>query len=330
MITRLPPEPLRGRAAALFELASPEGFTARVSAGGARLVAFCYPDGTDVVVGPVKAEDFAGPDTFAGCTCGRVANRISDASFMLDGERHHLSANHGAHQLHGGDDGFHNRIWDASADGDAVRFTLASPDGDQGYPGALSVSCTFALNGSTLSCAMEATTDRPTIINLTNHAYWNLAGSGPIADHTLQVEAERYCVAEAALVTGEVRACAGTPYDFREGRRLGAALDALDDGIDNNFCLRGARGTLRPAGSLAHGPTGRSMAVSTTECGLQIYTANHFGDGSRGKNGGNPRRFHAIAMEPQAWPDAPNREGFPSIVLRPGEVYAHRIEWRFA
>ena len=322
-------ETVSGQKAALHELRSDEGYTARVSAFGARLVAFCYPDGTDVVVGPTRARDFTGPDVYAGCTCGRVANRISGASFMLDGKQHHLAANHGAHQLHGGPDGFDNRIWAAEQSGRDVRFTLTSPDGDQGFPGTLNVVATYTLKGSTLACRLEATTDAPTIVNLTNHVYWNLGGRGHIGDHRLTMAAPRYCVAENALVTGEVRDCGGTPLDFREGRSLADTLRDLPGGIDNNFCLTGQRGALRHAGTLAHPPSGRRMDIRTSECGLQIYTANHFGAGSRSKRGAKPQRFHAIAMEPQAWPDAPNREGFPSIVLRPGETYGHVMEWQF-
>lgn len=329
-VADLGPERFDGRAAPRFELRSPQGFRAVVSAFGARLVSFHYPDGTDVVVGPDRAAGFTGPDVFAGPICGRVANRISGASFVLDGERHNLVANLGEHQLHGGPDGFHNRIWDHAIAGPAIRFSLESPDGDMGYPGALTVVATYELKGTTLSCLLEAETSKPTIINLTNHAYWNLGGSGHIGSHHLTIDADRYCVAEAALVTGEVRDCVDTPYDFRNGRLLADALGDLPDGIDNNFCLEGARGTLRPAGILEHPASGRRMAISTSECGLQIYTANHFGRDSRGKTGDAPGRFHAIAMEPQAWPDAPNRAGFPSIILRPGERYAHRMEWAFS
>ena len=329
-IAALAAESLHGQPAPLFELRSSAGFTARISAAGGRLVTLAYPDGTDVVVGPEKLDDFTGPDLYAGALCGRVANRISHAAFMLDGTRHHLLVNRGDLQLHGGPDGFHNRVWACDVRGDSLLLTLASPAGDQGYPGTLHVTATYALTGSTLSCVMEATTDAPTIVNLTNHVYWNLAGGGPVGEHTLQMEADRYCVAEAALVTGELRDCAGSAFDFRSARKLNEAFAAVPEGIDHNFCLTGERGRLRLAGVLEHPASGRRMELSTSECGLQIYTANHFGEGSHGKNAKLPGRHHAIAMEPQAWPDAPNRAGFPSIVLRPGEVYTHGMEWKFS
>jgi aldose 1-epimerase len=326
----LEPDTLNGAPIARFELRSDAGFSALVSAHGARLLSLSYPDGKDVVVGPSLAAHFIGADAYAGPVCGRVANRLFNAEFMLDGAVHKVAANLGAHQLHGGPNGFNSRVWSAETDGGGVAFSLVSPDGDQGFPGEMHATAHYALAGGTLSCELSAATDKPTIVNLTNHAYWNLGGDPTIAGHWLEMPSKTYCVTEnAGMVTGEVRDTAGSPYDFTRGRRLGDALAELP-GIDNHFDLDGAPGPLRHAATLVDMASKRRMELHTTEAGVQIYTGNHLGAETRGKHGGPLQRFGAIAMEPQARPDAPNRAGWPSIVLRPGETYRHRIEWRFS
>jgi aldose 1-epimerase len=289
---------------------------------GARLVSV-FVSGVDVVAGGGDDAQFMAGDWTAGAVCGRFAGRISHARFELDGVTHRLVPNMGAHQLHGGPDNFAIRNWDMTQKKDAVCFTLSSPDGDQGFPGALDASATYALSGSTLSLELEARTTNPTVINLTNHAYWNLAGGGSAFDHEMQIDGDHFLpLNDLLLPSGEIKAVAGTRWDFQKLREVGEAYD-------NCWQLKGKRGAMKQALVLRDPASRRRMEVWTTECGVQMYTAIHWNEGMPGRNG--PLQQHgAIAIEPQNFPDAPNHRNFPSAVLRPGEVYRNRIEWRFS
>ena len=296
-------------------------FKASFSNLGAKLVSM-HVNGVDVVVGPGNDAEALAHDAYTGSVTGRYAGRITKARFELDGREVKLVPNVNEDQLHGGPKNFCNSVWDSTPVDNGIRFTLHSPDGDQGFPGALDVSATYHLVNNVLSLDFEATTSKPTVINLTNHAYWNLAGSGSGLDQEVEMPADHYLPLQGPkLPTGEIREVTGTLFDFRKLRKVGQPYDTC-------FCLTGKRGTLRKGLTLRDPKSGRVMEVYTTDTSIQFYTADHFGPTMPGKYG--PQAQHnSIAIEPQNYPDAPNHKNFPSSVLRPGEVYRHRIEWRF-
>lgn len=315
-----------------LELTSDAGLEARFAPFGARLISLTIPDKggkpVDVVAGHETGDAFKTGDRSANAVVGRFANRIKDARFTLDGATYQLIANERQNQLHGGPEGFHRRDWEVEQKKDMIVFSTMSQDGDQGYPGELSVRASFAFSGATLVLVLEARTTKPTVINLTQHGYWNLAGSDTIADHLLQIAANgRTPVDKELIPDGTIAKLDGTPYDFREPRPVSQAL-GLPIGLDDNFCLTGHRHELHFAAAIE--AAGRRMEVHTTEPGLQVYTANHHGPQLIGKHGRPMKRFDSIALEPQTYPNAPNTPSFPSAVLRPGDTYRHRIEWRFS
>jgi aldose 1-epimerase len=316
-----------GEAARNFEIVSEGGYRATFNAVGARLMSLHYPDGFDVVVGPERIEDMLESDIYAGAICGRFANRIDHGRFTLNDKERQLSQNLGSHHLHGGVNGFHRKNWGAEIEDGALVFSLSSPSREEGYPGKLRVKAVYRFDDEILSLYIEARTRRPTIINLTNHAYWNLSGAKTITNHMPQISAQTRTPTDRDLIpTGAVSFVSGTDYDFREPTLL---EDVFDDerGFDDNFCLEGPRYELHHAATVT--AQGREFELFTTEPGLQLYTAAHHGPNLKGKNGQPLRRFGSLALEPQNWPDAPNHPHFPSAVLRPGEVYNHRMEWRF-
>jgi aldose 1-epimerase len=306
----------------LLHLKSPS-LSVTFSALGARLVALDF-DGADMLMGGGTEEDLLNGDWTAGAVAGRIAGRITGAKVVIDGVTYELAKNFGEHQLHGGPDNFAIRHWNAQTTDDSIRFTTHSPDGDQGYPGALDVSATYTLNGNVLSLDFEARTTKPTVINLTNHAYWNLSGGARNAfPHEMQINASRMLPLDAQLLpSGELRDVTGTRWDFRTLRTIGEVYD-------NCWALDGERGVLKHGLTLKDPVSGRAMEVWTTEAGMQMYTAEHWNPGFPGKSG-PLEAYAAIAIEPQNFPDAPGHATFPSAVLRPGEVYQHRMEWRFS
>jgi aldose 1-epimerase len=317
-----------GEPARNFEIVSEAGYRATFNAVGARLMTLEFPDGFDIVAGPERSEDILDSDPYAGAICGRFANRIENGRFTLDGIPVELTINEPPHHLHGGAKGFHRKLWKAGIEGDMVAFSITSRNREEGYPGRLRARVVYRFHDeATLSCEIEARTSKPTVINLTNHAYWNLSGAQTVGDHVLQVSAQAHTPTDRELIpTGGVSFVSNSDYDFREPRLLEDVL-IDDDGFDGNFCLDGERHTLHHAASLSAG--GREFDLFTTEPGLQLYTAGHHGPSHKGKKGNGLRRFGSVALEPQNWPNAPNHANFPSSVLRPGEVYRHRMEWRF-
>lgn len=296
--------------------------TAHFHPTGARL-ASCLVDGVETVFGSGPENHILSGDIYAGAICGRHAGRISNASFVLDGETVRLAANMGVHQLHGGATGFHARNWDFIRDGNRITFLLQSNDGDEGFPGQLDVKAVYALSGSVLSLELTARTTRPTICNLTNHAYWNLAGGGSVLDHELCIPAQKYFPLDDLLLPhGRVDAVSGTRWDFRKPRRIG-------EDYDNAFLLDGARGEMKRALTLRDPASGRALDVWTTEGVVQMYTAIHWQPEMVGHHG-PLRQSTAFAIEPQNVADAPNHPAFPSSILRPSETYRNRMEWRFS
>jgi len=273
--------------------------------------------------------------SFYGCTVGRFANRIAKGRFEIDGRPFTLATNNGPNHLHGGLQGFDKKNWSAeifqSSDSAGVRFHYTSPDGEEGYPGNLKTVATYEVKpGRLLSMAYRAETDQATIVNLTNHAYWNLAGhrSGSIREQQLQIHATQYLDVDDGLIpTGQLSDVAGTPLDFRQPTAIGKNLAAVEQtaarGYDHCFAVDGLVGQLRRCAVVWDPSSGRSLEVATTQPGVQLYTANHFDGGD-----GYPR-FGAFCLETQGFPDAPNQPHFLSAVLEPGQVYAQETTWRF-
>jgi aldose 1-epimerase len=267
------------------------------------------------------AAEYFGRSPYFGALIGRCGNRIADGRFTLDGVPYQLVSNDGPHHLHGGAQGFDKVAWAAAIEGDALVLRYRSPDGEQGYPGNLDVEARYRLSAdNALEVALRATTDRATPVNLTHHAYFNLAGGGTINDHELWIDAPRYTPVDAGLIpTGDLAPVAGTPFDFRQPRPIGDAV------YDHNFVLAPAAGTApRCAVRVREPHTGRVLEVFTHEPGVQFYSGN-FLDGSLGF----PQRG-GFCLEPQHFPDAPNQPHFPSVILRPGEVYANTLAFRFS
>ncbi|MDX6362254.1 MAG: aldose 1-epimerase [Streptomyces sp.] len=265
-----------------------------------------------VVLGcPDLAGYLAHPEPYFGALVGRYANRIGGGRFPLDGRTYHLAQNNGANSLHGGERGFDKRVWDAEPVEHGVRLTRVSPHGEEGFPGRLRVTATYTLDaGGALRIAYEAVTDAPTVVNLTNHTYWNLGGSGNAGGHELRIAAARLTPVDAEQIpTGAFDAVAGTRFDFRTARKVGA-------GYDHNFVLdKGVTASPVEVAELSDPASGRVLSVATTEPGLQLYTADHLDETGPFAPG------DGIALETQHFPDSPNRPEFPSTELRPGAVY---------
>lgn len=335
-----------GRTVKAFDLAGANGMTARIIEYGAIVVSLTAPDrdGTmgDMVLGLDSLEDYVTRNRNFGTIVGRYAGRIAGGRFRLDGREVRLDTGGGAHSSHGGPDGFAKRLWRGEAIhddlGPGVRLTLISPDGDQGFPGELAVEVIYRLiPGGALRIDMTATTTRPTVINLTHHGYFNLTGDGaqPILDHELMMAADAFTPFDTnKVVTGEIRSVADTPLDFRRAKLIGRDIDADDEqirignGYDHNFVVRGEPGTLRLASWARDPASGRTMELHTTAPGVQLYTANAIRDWP-GKDGAVYQPRTGFCLEPQHYQDSPNRPEFPSTVLRPGQTYRQRHEYRF-
>ncbi|MFL5539190.1 MAG: aldose epimerase family protein [Longimicrobiaceae bacterium] len=321
------------------------GITVAVLDYGAIVQSIRVPDRNgriaDVVLGYDTVAGYERDPFYLGAVVGRCAGRIGGAAFTLGGTRYELSANDPPNHLHGGFRGFGKTTWrgepfeDASGVGVVMEHT--SPDGDEGYPGTLDVRVVYTLSrGNVLSVEYHAVTDRPTPVNLTQHSCFNLAGegSGDVLDHELTIHARSFTpLNERLLPTGEIAPVEGTPLDFRAPHRIGERIGADDGqlriagGYDHNFVIDGEPGALRPAARLADPASGRVLEVLTTQPGMQLYTGN-FLDGTAGKHGHRYGPRAGLCLETQHFPDSPNQPGFPSIILRPGEEYRSRTEFR--
>ena len=337
-----------GRAVERVTLRAPNGFEARIITYGAMLQALMVPDVVgfcdDVVLGHDNLEAYLGNRRFFGATVGRYANRIANARFVLDGEAVQLAANNGPNALHGGLDGFDRQLWQVAEveAGAQPRVTLryVSAHGEEGYPGRLDVHLTYRLSGPTeLSLTFEARTDRPTIVNLTNHSFFNLEGvasGADILDHRLTIAADGFLAIDPdAIPLPELpRAVAGTPFDFRSASIIGARIREADvqlrhgRGYDHNFCLDDGP-KLKFAARLEAPRSGRILELLTDQPGLQVYSGNYLDGSIQGKRGWLYRQSDGICLEPQIWPDAPNRADFPSARLAPDGVYQHQSVYRF-
>ena len=324
---------------------------ARIIAYGATLQALFLPDknghSADVALGYDDLAGYVAKPQFFGATVGRYANRIAGAKFDLDGKTYSLAANNGPNALHGGTKGFDKVVWTIgevkSGPVASVTLTYTSRDGEEGYPGTLKASVTYSLDEkSTLTTSYEATTDKPTIVNLTNHSLFNLGGvpaARSILDHRLMVNADAYTPVDATLIpTGEQRNVAGTPFDFRQSAVIGARIrDASDAqiaigrGYDHNFVLRGGVTDAPKLAARVEDPvSGRVLELYTTEPGVQIYTGNFLDGTTVGKSRVVYRQGDGLALEPQKFPDSPNHPAFPSARLDPGKTYRQTSYYRFS
>jgi aldose 1-epimerase len=337
-----------GRAVERVVLRARGGFEAHIITYGATLQALWVPDAQggrdDVVLGHDDLAGYLEARGFFGATVGRYANRIANARFVLDGRVVQLAANDGAHALHGGPEGFDRRLWQIAEieDGAKPGVTLAytSADGEEGYPGRLEARVTYRLTGpSELTISFAAEADRPTIVNLTNHSFFNLEGAvsgADVLDHRLTVAADRFLAIDpdAIPLPEPPRAVVGTPFDFRSPAAIGARIRHDDTqlrhgrGYDHNFCLDGT-GEVRFAARLEAQRSGRILEFSTDQPGLQVYSGNYLDGSIQGKRGRLYRQSDAVCLEPQIWPDAPNRPDFPDARLVPGSVYRHHSVYRF-
>lgn len=336
-----------GRAVQLVTLRNKAGVEVAVTGYGGIIVSIKVPDRAgrfeDVVLGHDQLAGYLSNPTYFGCIVGRYANRIAKGTFTLDGTSYRLATNNGANHLHGGTKGWDQALWRASTfekdDAAGVELALDSPDGDEGYPGAVAARVTYTLNdASELAIDYEATTDKPTVVNLTQHSYFNLSGgtSAQVLDHELEVAADRYTPVDEGLIpTGELAPVEGTPFDFRKAAKIGARIDAdhvqirRGKGYDHNFVLNRAGDGLAPAAKLYEPGSGRTLEVHTTEPGLQFYSGNFLDGTIRGKSGRVYGHRAGLCLETQHFPDSPNRPDFPSTVLRPGQVYRSRTVLRF-
>lgn len=319
-----------------YTLAWPGGLTVRLLDYGGVVQSLEAPDRSgvpgNVVLGFPTLDEYVANNrpgaarVFLGALIGRFANRIAGGAFTLDGVLHQVPVNDGKNSLHGGPAGFDTRVWSAAEVPGGLRLRLVSPDGDQGYPGTLTAEVTYRLTApDRLAITYRATTDAPTVVNLTNHTYWNLAGAGHVHDHWLRIPAGRFCPTDENLIPVEAAPVEGTPFDFRHTTRIGARLGvpdrqlAIGAGYDHNWVLDG------PLAAQAWDPrSGRLLTMRTTEPGVQFYSGNHLTADLPGR----PGRGAGFALEAQHFPDSPNRPDFPSTVLRPGEVYHQETEFR--
>ena len=298
----------------IYTLTTPE-LTVRITNFGARVLSCIYQE-VDCLYGPKTLEELAEDTCYCGSICGRVANRIAGGSFELDGAIYELAVNNGPNHLHGGLKGFSDMPWTVEESA-ATRLvmSLVSPDGDENYPGTVTVRAIYTVEGRRLTLEMEGSTDAPTLLNLTNHAYWNLTGSGTVDTHCLQVNATAYTPMVANIPTGHIAPVEGTLYDLRRPASLGErnAPDAISGGYDDNYVLPATPG-VKLAAVLTNGR--RTLRVLTDAPGMQVYTGDYL-----------PLKRGGVALEAQNYPDSPHHPHFPSIVLRPGERYARTIAW---
>jgi aldose 1-epimerase len=306
----------------------------RVTAYGAHLVSVKAPDRAgklaDVVLGYDSLQGFLDDKkTYLGGIVGRYGNRIAGGKFTIDGKTNQIPLNDGPNALHGGPKGFNQYVWQSQEVPGGVEFTLVSPDGDMGFPGTLTSKVRYTLKGSTLRIDYTATTDKPTVVNLTNHAYFNLHGDdqGDILDQVIQIDADHFTPVNKTLIpTGELAPVAGTPLDFRKPEVIGSRIGADDGqlkiagGYDHNWVLNGKIGALHLAAILTDPKSGRKMTVETTEPGVQFYSGNFLDGSYTGRHGVKYTKHSGLCLETQHFPDSPNHPAFPSTLLKPGET----------
>ena len=338
-----------GRIVTEYTLDNGRGLRLSAINHGGIVTALHVPDrhgqSANVVLGLPSLADYLKPHPHFGTIVGRFANRIAAGRFTLDGVAHQVGLNDGANSLHGGPKGFGTRFWQIvpvsaeDARGDvAIELRYTSADGEEGYPGEvqLTVRYTLAATANTWRIDYSAVTDRPTVLNLSHHDYFNLAGSGSVMDHVLTLPASRYCPVDATLIPVGLAEVAATPFDFRTPARIGERIREGHEqllrahGYDHNWALDRSAEGLALAARLEHEASGRVMEVHTTEPGVQFYSGNFLDGSLMGSEGASLRQGDGLCLETQHYPDSPNQPGFPSTVLRPGEEFRSTTEHRFS
>ncbi len=301
-----------GEAIEAFDLKS-DKLSVRITNYGARLLSVVC-GGVDCLYGPKTADELLVDTCYCGAICGRVANRIAGGSFELEGKTYTLATNNGGNCLHGGNLGYDSRLWTVEEAEDArLVLSLVSPDGEEGFPGTVHLRATYALEDERLFLTMEAESDAPTLLNLTNHAYWNLCGEGTVDHHELCVKASAYTPMVANIPTGRIEPVAGTPFDLNTPASLGERYSLMGAGYDDNYALPTAP-VLEDAAVLTAG--GRCLRIMTDAPGLQVYTGDYL-----------PLPRGGVALEAQSFPDSPHHPHFPTVEVYPGEAYSRTILW---
>ncbi len=337
-----------GKEVSVFTLVNAKGFKARITNYGAKIVSIEVPDRNgkvaDVTIGYKNAEAYEAGDHYFGAIVGRYANRIAKAKFTLDGVEYKLAVNNGANSLHGGPTGFHSQLWNAEIikkdNYPALKLTYHSADMHEGYPGNMDVTVTYTWsNDNALKIDYEATSDKNTVCNLTNHVYFNLKGegNGDILDHEVMINADKFTPVDSTLIpTGELRPVKGTPFDFLTatvvGKRIGEKYDQLilGNGYDHNFVLNTKNAVSVLAASAYEPKSGRMVEFYTTEPGVQFYTGNFLTGDQIGKSG-KPYKFrNGLCFEAQKFPDSPNHPAFPTCELKKGDKYAQTTIYKFS
>lgn len=334
-----------GKAVELITLTNAHGVELRAMTYGAIIVSLKVPDRAgalgDVVLGHDSLAGYVKSSPYFGAVVGRYGNRIAKGRFTLDGVAYTLAVNNGPNALHGGLTGFDKMVWRAdtmrTSEGMGIQFRYVSKDGEEGYPGTLSATVTYTLtDANEVHFAYEATTDKATPVNLTQHTYFNLAGHGDIRAHVLTMHADRFVAVDSTLIpTGKLAAVVGTPFDFTTPRAVGERIDAdhqqirFGGGYDHTFVLTRPDTGLALAAVLKDPSSGRMLEVRTTEPGVQFYTGNFLDGSLTGKGGIVYARRTGLCLETQHFPDSPNQALFPNTILRPGETYRSRTVWRF-
>lgn len=330
-----------GTAVEIYTLTNKNGMSVKVTTFGATVTELHVPDRAgkvaDVVLGYDNVAQYESKENpYLGCAVGRYANRIAKGQFAIDGNTYKLPVNNGPNTLHGGIKGFSKVVWAAepaeTKDGPAVTFTYVSKDGEEGFPGNMTTRVTYTLTAdNALKIDYAAVTDKPTVLNLTNHSYFNLAGAGVqnILDHELMLAAEAYTPVDEELIpTGEIKSVKGTPFDFTKPERIGARIEQVKGGYDHNYVLADKPRPVALAGRARDPKSGRTMEIWTSEPGVQLYTSN-FMDGSLKGIGGSYGKHAAFCLETQHYPDSPNQPKFPSTVLRPGGEFKSTTIYKF-
>ncbi len=330
-----------GKDVDLYTLTNANGLKTQITNYGGIVTTLYVPDRDgkldDIVLGYETLDEYIANSPYFGALVGRCGNRIGKGKFTLDGVDYTLATNDGENHLHGGVKGFDKVVWDAepleTPDGPALKLTYLSADGEEGYPGNLKSTAIYTLtNDNELKVEYEAETDKATVLNLTHHGYFNLAGhgSGDILGHELMLTADNYTPVDEGLIpTGEIRAVKDTPMDFTAPMAVGARIEKVEGGYDHNYVLNNSDGSLALAASVYEPKTGRLMQISTTEPAIQFYSGN-FLDGSNKGKGALYNKHNGFCLETQHYPDSPNKPEFPSIVLKPGEKYTHLTVHKFS
>ena len=322
-----------GKAVEIYTLKSPS-IEVRIMTFGARIVSLETPDRdgkmADIVLGHTDLQGYIDDGkTYFGAVVGRYGNRIAKGHFELEGKPYQITLNNDGNMLHGGKIGFDQMVWQARQLPDGVEMTLVSPDGDQGFPGKLTAHVKYTLQGSALHIDYTAATTAPTVTNLTNHSYFNLAGegSGSILDESLEINASKYTPTDSGLIPTGIEPVAGTPFDFQKPTVIGlrihddnVQLTQANGGYDLNWVLNGANGQMKMAAKVTDPKSGRILTVSTTQPGVQFYTGNFLDGTLKGPSGKAYDKYSALCLETQHFPDSPNHPAFPSTELKPGET----------